>query len=135
GKALDPNDSKFYISTESNSDLESEIPITGEILEDVKVKSEFSGDPNAEGFEPDSKSNLLKTVTWSRQAVPRKDGSRTDIYYRIEGTNTRFRSHNDVKTYCELNGIEYNEGMFNFSGKDPYSGDVKYNEENSNTNI
>ncbi|GBN94932.1 Retrovirus-related Pol polyprotein from transposon TNT 1-94 [Araneus ventricosus] len=135
GKALDPNDSKFYISTESNSDLESEIPITGEILEDVKVKSEFSGDPNTEEFEPDSKSNLLKRVTWSRQAVPRKDGSRTDIYYRIEGTNTRFRSHNDVKTYCELNGIEYNEGMFNFSGKDPYSGDVKYNEENSNTNI
>ncbi|GBN64158.1 Retrovirus-related Pol polyprotein from transposon TNT 1-94 [Araneus ventricosus] len=135
GKALDPNDSKFYISKESNSDLESEIPITGEILEDVKVKSEFSGDPNTEEFEPDSKSNLLKRVTWSRQAVPRKDGSRTDIYYRIEGTNTRFRSHNDVKTYCELNGIEYNEGMFNFSGKDPYSGDVKYNEENSNTNI
>ncbi|GBN08374.1 Retrovirus-related Pol polyprotein from transposon TNT 1-94 [Araneus ventricosus] len=135
GKALDPNDSKFHISTESNSDLESEIPITGEILEDVKVKSEFSGDPNTEEFEPDSKSNLLKRVTWSRQAVPRKDGSRTDIYYRIEGTNTRFRSHNDVKTYCELNGIEYNEGMFNFSGKDPYSGDVKYNEENSNTNI
>ncbi|GBO19376.1 Copia protein [Araneus ventricosus] len=135
GKALDPNDSKFYISTESNSDLESEIPITGEILEDVKVKSEFSGDPNMEEFEPDSKSNLLKRVTWSRQAVPRKDGSRTDTYYRIEGTNTRFRSHNDVKTYCELNGIEYNEGMFNFSGKDPYSGDVKYNEENSNTNI
>ncbi|GBM86531.1 Copia protein [Araneus ventricosus] len=118
---------------ESNSDLESEISITEEILEDVK--SEFSGDPNTEGFEPDSKSNLLKRVTWSRQAVPRKDGSRTDIYYRIEGTNTRFRSHNDVKTYCELNGIEYIEGMFNFSGKDPYSGDVKYNEENSNTNI
>ncbi|GBN09629.1 hypothetical protein AVEN_177368-1 [Araneus ventricosus] len=129
---LGPNDCKFYISTEFNSDLESEIPITGEILEDVKVKSEFSGDSNTEAFEPDSKSNLLKRVTWSRQAVPRKDGSGTDVCYRIEDTNTRFRSHNDVKSYCELNGIDYNEGIFNFSEKDPYSGVVKYNEENSN---
>ncbi|GBL76535.1 hypothetical protein AVEN_53274-1 [Araneus ventricosus] len=80
GNVLDPNDSKFYISTESNSDLESEIPIAGEILEDIKVKSEFSDDPNTEAFENDSKSNLLKRVTWSRQAAPRKYGSRTDIY-------------------------------------------------------
>ncbi|GBM89869.1 hypothetical protein AVEN_111819-1 [Araneus ventricosus] len=55
---------------ESFTGIKSEIPITGEILEDLNVKSEFSGDPNTEAFEPDSKSNLLKRFTWSMEAVP-----------------------------------------------------------------
>ncbi|GBN40919.1 hypothetical protein AVEN_66243-1 [Araneus ventricosus] len=54
GNVLDNNNSKFYISTESNSDAESEIPITGEILKDLNIKPKLSGDLNTEAFEPDS---------------------------------------------------------------------------------
>ncbi|GBO04904.1 hypothetical protein AVEN_22230-1, partial [Araneus ventricosus] len=37
-----------------------------------------------------------KSIDWVRKAAPRSDGSRTDIYYGIEGTNVRLRSINEV---------------------------------------
>ncbi|GBM20396.1 hypothetical protein AVEN_222102-1 [Araneus ventricosus] len=65
-----------------------------------------------------------KSIDWVRKAVPRSDGSRTDIYYSIQGTNVILRSFNDVIGYCERNKIQCDKNLFNFSGKNTESGKV-----------
>ncbi|GBM00133.1 Retrovirus-related Pol polyprotein from transposon TNT 1-94 [Araneus ventricosus] len=65
-----------------------------------------------------------KSIDWVCKAVPRSDGSRTDIYYSIEGTNVRLRSFNDVIGYCERNKIRCDKNLFNFSGKNTESGKI-----------
>jgi hypothetical protein len=63
-------------------------------------------------------------IEWTRKAVPRPDGSRTDIYYGVENTNTRIRSFNDMERYCKANNIQFRRDYFNFSGKNDYTGKV-----------
>ncbi|GBM64646.1 hypothetical protein AVEN_91714-1 [Araneus ventricosus] len=87
-------------------------------------------------MEPSLTQNVIpcKSIDWVRKAVPRSDGSRTDIYYGIEGTNVRLRSFNELIGYCERNKIQYDKNLFNFSGKNTESGKVSdllnLNEEN-----
>lgn len=69
-------------------------------------------------------------ITWIREAKPRKDKSRVDIYYKIQGSNARLRSNNDVENYCKAHNIAYDKNLFNFSGKNSYSGIVALPESN-----
>jgi hypothetical protein len=67
-----------------------------------------------------------KEVIWVRRAVPRKDGSRNDIYYgTTESPKLRLRSVNDVKKYTEANRIKFQENFFDFSGNNRYNGIVR----------
>ncbi|GFY79606.1 retrovirus-related Pol polyprotein from transposon TNT 1-94 [Trichonephila inaurata madagascariensis] len=64
------------------------------------------------------------SIPWIRKPVERKDRSRTDIYYFVEGSNVRLRSFNKVQKYCKDNNIGYEQNLFNFSGKNSSSGKV-----------
>ncbi|GBN81924.1 hypothetical protein AVEN_218414-1 [Araneus ventricosus] len=69
-------------------------------------------------------------VIWERKAVPRKDRFRTDIYYYIQGSKDRFHCYKDIEEYCKTHNLEYDKALFNFSGKDKYSGIVTMEEAN-----
>lgn len=82
-------------------------------------------DSESDGSQPSTDRDLipaLRQVSWTRKAVPRKDLSRTDIYYYEEGKTHRLRSLNEVKTYCEKNNIIFEPSLFNFSGSNTYEG-------------
>ncbi|GFR20428.1 hypothetical protein TNCT_501301 [Trichonephila clavata] len=64
------------------------------------------------------------SIPWIRKPVERKDKSRTDIYYFVESSNARLRSFNEVQKYCKDNNIDYDQNLFNFSGKNSSSGKV-----------
>ncbi|GFV23395.1 retrovirus-related Pol polyprotein from transposon TNT 1-94 [Trichonephila clavipes] len=64
------------------------------------------------------------SIPWIRKPVERKDRSRTDIYYFVEGSNVRLRSFNEVQKYCKDKNIDYDQNLFNFSGKNSSSGKV-----------
>ncbi|GFR32807.1 uncharacterized protein TNCT_630961, partial [Trichonephila clavata] len=64
------------------------------------------------------------SIPWIRKPVERKDRSRKDIYYFVEGSNARLRSFNEIQKYCKDNNIEYDQNLFNFSGKNSSSGKV-----------
>jgi len=116
-------------STNSNRYIKFEFPKS-----DAETSSENSESSESESEDLEigdtalAESSDLRTETWFREAIPRKDGSRIDIYYKHEGSNRRLRSNNEVIEYCNLNNIIYNPNLFNFSGKFNYSGIV--NEEN-----
>lgn len=114
----------FQFSDEiSGSDTDSED-------ERVKVKTKDKVIPKP--IASTSKSSTLNEIKWYRKAVTRPDGSRTDIYYYPNNTKTRLRSLNDVKKYCESNQIVFDKNIFNFDGKDKYTGIV--NEVNQEIN-
>ncbi|GFY00926.1 retrovirus-related Pol polyprotein from transposon TNT 1-94 [Trichonephila clavipes] len=46
------------------------------------------------------------------------------IYYFVEGSNVRLRSFNEVQKYCKYKNIDYDQNLFNFSGKNSSSGQV-----------
>ncbi|GBM62713.1 hypothetical protein AVEN_76094-1 [Araneus ventricosus] len=120
GAVLDPNKKIINVSSNSESEEESEhlsIPRT--------QKSQSS--------EQEGASNNGKTsekVIWERKAVPRKDRSRTDIYYYVQGSKDRFHCYKDIEEYCKTHNLEYDKALFNFSGKDKYSGIVTMGEAN-----
>ncbi|GFU91903.1 retrovirus-related Pol polyprotein from transposon TNT 1-94 [Trichonephila clavipes] len=64
------------------------------------------------------------SIPWIRKPVERKDRSRTDIYYFVEGSNVRLRSFNEVQKHCKDKNIDYDQNLFNFSGKNSSSGKV-----------
>ncbi|GFV43657.1 retrovirus-related Pol polyprotein from transposon TNT 1-94 [Trichonephila clavipes] len=64
------------------------------------------------------------SIPWISKPVERKDRSRMDIYYFVEGSNIRLRSFNEVQKYCKDNNIDYDQNLFNFSGKNSSSGKV-----------
>lgn len=111
-----------------------------EAVLDPKNKKQYVIFDNTKDQDSDSDDENLplnltpcEDIAWIRVAVPRKDGSRTDIYYKIEGTNMRLRSPNDVVKYCKSNNINYNGDLFDFSGKNTFSG--KISELNSESDI
>lgn len=75
-------------------------------------------------------STVPTEIVWFRKAVPRLDGSRTDIYYSIFGTKMRLRSRNDAESYCNANGIPYDPDLFDFSTKNSHTGIIKQKIEN-----
>ncbi|GFT68388.1 retrovirus-related Pol polyprotein from transposon TNT 1-94 [Trichonephila clavipes] len=64
------------------------------------------------------------SIPWIRKPVERKDRSRMDIYYFVEGSNVRLRSFNEVQKCCKDKNIDYDQNSFNFSGKNSSSGKV-----------
>ena len=64
------------------------------------------------------------SINWFRKAVTCPDGSRTDIYYGIEGTDVRLGSFNGLDKYCKNNKIECNKNLFDFSIKNKQSGKI-----------
>ncbi|GFV26743.1 retrovirus-related Pol polyprotein from transposon TNT 1-94 [Trichonephila clavipes] len=61
---------------------------------------------------------------WIRKPVERKDRSRTDIYYFVEGSKVRLGLFNEVQKYCKDKNIDCDQNLFNFSGKNSSSGKV-----------
>ncbi|GFV91499.1 retrovirus-related Pol polyprotein from transposon TNT 1-94 [Trichonephila clavipes] len=64
------------------------------------------------------------SIPWICKLVERKDRSRMDIYYFVEGSNVRLRSFNEVQKYCKDKNIDYDQNLFNFSGRNSPSGKV-----------
>ncbi|GBL59411.1 Copia protein [Araneus ventricosus] len=123
GAVLDPN--KKIINVSSNSEFDTESEEESEHLSIPRT-------PKTQSSEQEGASNNSKTsekVIWERKAVPRKDRSRTDIYY-IQGSKDRFHCYKDIEEYCKIHNLEYDKALFNFSGKDKYSGIVTMEEAN-----
>ncbi|GBM94824.1 Retrovirus-related Pol polyprotein from transposon TNT 1-94, partial [Araneus ventricosus] len=124
GAVLDPNKRTINVSSNSEFDTESE-----EESEHLSIPRT----PKSQSSEQEGASNNSKTsekVIWERKAVPRKDRSRTDIYYYIQGSKDRFHCYKDIEEYCKTHNLEYDKALFNFSGKDKYSGIVTMEEAN-----
>ncbi|GFX74751.1 retrovirus-related Pol polyprotein from transposon TNT 1-94 [Trichonephila clavipes] len=64
------------------------------------------------------------SIPWLHKPVERKDKSQTEMYYFVEGSNVRLRSFNEVQKHCKDNNIDYDQNLFNFSGKNSSSGKV-----------
>jgi hypothetical protein len=140
GDVLDPSKLIYQLEPDSDSESQSDYSV-GETEEkfdpkesplstptEVKIKHEVETPPY-QAAEPE------REVTWVRTAVPRKDNSRIDILYKIEGTDMKLRCYKDVETYCNAHGLKYNKSDFNFSGKDTYSGVVQPEKESNLSDI
>ncbi|GBL92376.1 Retrovirus-related Pol polyprotein from transposon TNT 1-94 [Araneus ventricosus] len=122
GAVLDPKNKNlgYYPSySETNSEVDYEIS-NRESSAEVKreVEPESLTEIKTENF--DESNNLrtpLSKVVWVREAAPRRDKSRIDIFYKVEGTNSRFNSKKAVESYCKSNNIKYDPTFFNFSGE------------------
>ncbi|GBM50139.1 hypothetical protein AVEN_21827-1, partial [Araneus ventricosus] len=124
GAVLYPNKRTINVSSNSEFDTESE-----EESEHLSIPRT----PKSQSSEQEGASNNSKTsekVIWERKAVPLKDRSRTDIYYYIQGSKDRFHCYKDIEEYCKTHNLEYDKALFNFSGKDKYSGIVTMKEAN-----
>ncbi|KAG8160610.1 hypothetical protein JTE90_022572 [Oedothorax gibbosus] len=67
---------------------------------------------------------VARSTTLRRDPVTRPDGTRTDIYYYEHNSNHRLRTLKEIKNYCERNNLEFNPDIFDFSGKNKFSGFV-----------
>lgn len=139
GDVLDPSKLIYQLEEDSDNESQTDYPVVETSKEfdrkesplstpEVKIKHEVETTPD-QAVEPE------REVTWVRTAVPRKDNSRIDILYKIEGTNMKLRCYKDVETYCNAHGLKYNKLDFDFSGKNPYSGIVQPNEETNLSDI
>ncbi|KAF8791080.1 hypothetical protein HNY73_006008 [Argiope bruennichi] len=106
GAKLNPRKKSIGSSSESSteSEKESEQPV-------------IPSTPKPDISEREGTSNNNQTsnkVIWERRAVPRKDKSRTDIYYYVQGLKARLHRHKDVEEYCmesyESFSVEMQEG-------------------------
>ncbi|GFX64442.1 hypothetical protein TNCV_4043321 [Trichonephila clavipes] len=68
--------------------------------------------------------NQLFSRKLSREADPRPDGTRVDIYYAFERKSLSLRSTCDVENYCRGHNIKFDKKFFSFSQKDKYSSPV-----------
>lgn len=102
--------------------LEPDVPIVYPIESDTSSASEDESEDENLG---DSKN--LRETSWRRTAVPRPDGSRTDIYYYESGKGKRLRSLNEVENYCKQQNLVFHQEIFDFSGKNKFEGDVTLN--------
>ncbi|GFQ82685.1 retrovirus-related Pol polyprotein from transposon TNT 1-94 [Trichonephila clavata] len=108
----------------SNSDTETE--------EETEHQSspKISKQGSSEQERASNNSNSSVKVIWERKAVPRKDKSRTDIYYYAKGPKDRLHCFKDIEEYCRKHNLEYDKSLFDFSGKNKYSGYVNMEESN-----
>lgn len=61
-----------------------------------------------------------KPLNWVKEVITRKDKSRCDVYYRIDGKGSRFRSHRDVEKYHLKHNLPYDRSSFNFTSRYNY---------------
>ncbi|GBN50178.1 hypothetical protein AVEN_1958-1 [Araneus ventricosus] len=140
GAVLDPKSKNLgYYPSYSETDSEVDYEISNrESSDEVKreVEPESLTEIKTENF--DEANNLrtpLSEVVWVREAAPRRDKSRIDIFYKVEGTNSRLNSKKAVESYCKSNNIKYDPALFNFSGKNTYSGIVEKETEDSSETL
>lgn len=151
GAVLDPSLFRFSSPEEFDSDSESESEIPKSEFPDEssferkpEVHQESDSDSESESeipksepevhqdtLEPKQMSPPYKDIVWIREAITRKDKSRTDIFYKIQGTNIRLQCPKAVESHCKNHNLEYDPKMFDFSGKNKYSGIVKKTETSS----
>lgn len=93
-------------------------------VESLYEQGESSGTREIRGSEEPEPPTPDEDIVWVRKTLPRKDKSRNDIYYRTVGTKRWLKSLKEIKSFCEDKDIEFNPDMFNFSGKNTYSGVV-----------
>lgn len=133
GAELDPKNKPMRLlsesgSEESDSDHEGKTEVSSD--EEDSVDESISESTMSQEPTPGVSNQIqipLKEVSWSRKVIPRKDGSRNDVYYYPKGTKTRLRSYNDVKKFCESNNIPYDQSKFNFRVNNIESGDEESN--------
>lgn len=123
--------SERSVKSEYESDEETDPDVQDEEETDPDVQDEETDDESTLDEEPQmSQEEKPETeVTWVRRSVPRKDGSRNDVYYGTkENPKLRLRSLNDVKKYTKENRIIFHENLFDFCGKNRYNGIVRANQ-------
>ncbi|GFQ74578.1 retrovirus-related Pol polyprotein from transposon TNT 1-94 [Trichonephila clavata] len=108
----------------SNSDTETE--------EETEQQSspKISKAESSEQEEASSNSNSSVNVIWERKVVPPNDKSRKDIYYYAKGSKYLLHCFKDIEVFCRKRNLEYNKSLFDFSGKNKYSGYVNMEESN-----
>ncbi|GBN33946.1 hypothetical protein AVEN_221614-1 [Araneus ventricosus] len=128
GAVLDPPKtvSLKFDNPASNTDSDQESNKSYSDSDDSSVKSEFKMETTS-GTSKSAESQSVSPMKFSlvRTAVPRKKGSRTDIYYYVSGSKTRLRSHEDVRKFCESNNLSYDGKLFDFSGKNTCTEEIK----------
>ncbi|GFQ78631.1 retrovirus-related Pol polyprotein from transposon TNT 1-94 [Trichonephila clavata] len=87
----------------SNSDTETEEET--EHHSSPKISKPESSEQ--EGASNNSKSSAK--VICELKAVPRKDKSRTDIYYNAKGLKDRLHCFKDIEKYCRKHNLEYDK--------------------------
>ncbi|GBM71677.1 Retrovirus-related Pol polyprotein from transposon TNT 1-94 [Araneus ventricosus] len=123
GAVLDPPKtvSLKFDNPASNTDSDRESNKSYSDSDDSSVKSEFKMETKS----GESQSVSPMKFSLVRTAIPRKKGSRTDIYYYVSGSKTRLRSHEDVRKFCESNNLSYDGKLFDFSGKNTCTEEIK----------
>ncbi|GBL79435.1 hypothetical protein AVEN_153880-1 [Araneus ventricosus] len=124
GAVLDPNKKTIHVSSNSEFDTESE-----EESEHLSIpRTQKSRSSEQVGASNNSKTS--EKVIWERKAVPRKDRSRIDFCYYVQGLKVRFHCYKDIDENCKTHNLEYDKARFDFSGKDKYSRIVTMEEAN-----
>ncbi|KMQ86271.1 retrovirus-related gag-pol polyprotein [Lasius niger] len=95
----------------------------------------LSNKPVATTSTPDVQQPQNQGNVWVRQAIPRKDNSRVDIYYKLQGTDIKLNSSVQAKEYCKVNNLKFSKDFFDFSGGNHTSGIVPGNLETINVSI
>ncbi|GBN76785.1 Retrovirus-related Pol polyprotein from transposon TNT 1-94 [Araneus ventricosus] len=128
GAVLDPPKtvSLKFDNPASNTDSDQESNKSYSDSDDSSVKCEFKMKTTS-GTSKSGESQSVSPVKFSlvRTAVPQKKSSRTDIYYYVSGSKTRLCSHEDVRTFCESNNLLYDGKLFDFSGKNTCTDEIK----------
>lgn len=76
-----------------------------------------------------------ENMVWYRRAVLRKDKSRVDVYYDLEGSDVTLNSSVKAKNFCKANNLRFDPTFFNFSGANTYTGVVSGNLEVLNVSM
>lgn len=98
---------------------EPEVPV-----HDLNERDTSSASEDESEEEESGDSEGLRETSWRRTAIPRSDGSRTDVYYYESGKGKRLRSINEVEKYCQEQNLVFHRENFDFSGKNHFEGEV-----------
>lgn len=75
----------------------------------------------------------LREVTWIRKIVPRKKGTRVDVYYYEEGKTERLRTIKEIRQYCMKHQIKFEPYLFSFKSSNTYEGIVRNSTDSSSS--
>jgi hypothetical protein len=93
-----------------------------------QTESENEETPESESENEYTPEIFYPEINWTRTCKLRSNGSRIDVYYYPEGSNKRLRTLKEIKAYCLLENIKFNENLFDFSSKNPFQGVISSSE-------
>lgn len=120
-------------NSESAIDEDSESQHTVE--PDYELSETSSSDEEFKSSREVINTTPLRSAVWLRKAVPRSDGSRTDIYYYEEKKTERMRSLRDVEKYCDKHHIKFEPAIFDFKGSNNFQGRVMSQQNSDDSEI